>query len=103
MKSIIDGDVKGRCYRCARQGPTERHHIFGAANRKWSEKYGLTVQLCHFCHNEPPKGVHHNRDTDEWLKRVGQTAFEVTEVNETDCTWEEARQRFMQIFGKNYM
>ena len=37
------------CFLCGRNGRgdrLERHHIFGAANRKLSEKYGLTVWLC---------------------------------------------------------
>ena len=30
--------------------------------RDKSEKYGLKVRLCHYCHNEPPDGVHQNKD-----------------------------------------
>jgi hypothetical protein len=47
MKSIIKGDSEDRCYICGRAEWIERHHIFnGTANRKKSEKYGLTVHLC---------------------------------------------------------
>ena len=38
-----------RCFLCGRNDtgdPLERHHIFGGANRKKSEKYGLVVYLC---------------------------------------------------------
>lgn len=66
MKSIIKGDSEDRCYICGRAEWIERHHIFnGTANRKKSEKYGLTVHLCHWCHNEPPRGVHYNQDADK--------------------------------------
>lgn len=30
--------------------------------RTKSEEYGLKVYLCHYCHNEPPNGVHQNRE-----------------------------------------
>ena len=42
------------CWLCGRNGtaePLDKHHIFGGAYRKKSEKYGLTVYLCHgSCH-----------------------------------------------------
>lgn len=50
----------------------ERHHIFNGAYRKKSEKYGLVIDLCHYCHNEPPNGVHYNADNMKKLKRYGQ-------------------------------
>ena len=58
MKSIMQGQK--RCLIC-RSPYVEKHHVFGAANRQNSEKYGLTVWLCHKHHNEPPEGVHFNR------------------------------------------
>ena len=51
------------CYVCG-YPVTEIHHIFGGANRKISDKYGFTVRLCHYHHNEPPDGAHFNRDFD---------------------------------------
>lgn len=89
MKSIITD--KDTCYLCGRRA-TETHHIFGASNRKFSEKYGLKVPLCHWCHNEPPFGVHHNRENDLVLKRVGQTLF----------TKYYPSENFVEIFGRNY-
>jgi hypothetical protein len=75
MKSIIKGDKEDKCYICGRTGWIERHHIFnGTAYRKKSEQYGLTVHLCHRCHNEPPNGVHYNQKLDEIIKQVGQKA-----------------------------
>ena len=38
------------CFLCGRNGaddPLDKHHIFGGAYRKKSERYGLTVYLCH--------------------------------------------------------
>jgi len=55
----------------------ELHHIFGGAERRLSDKYGLVVPLCHWCHNEPPIGAHFNAETAQWLHEVGQRAFEM--------------------------
>lgn len=81
------------CYLCGSVHALERHHIFGGANRKNSDKYGLTVWLCHWCHNEPPNGAHHNIDTDILLKKQAQKAFEI----------KHGHDEFMCIFGKNYL
>lgn len=81
------------CFLCGSTQSLERHHIFGGANRKNSEKYGLVVYLCHWCHNEPPNGVHHNINTNNLLKRYGQKVFENGHSHE----------EFMRIFGKNYL
>ena len=96
MKSIIKGDSEDRCYICGRTEWIERHHIFnGTANRKKSEKYGLTVHLCHWCHNEPPNGVHYNQETDTRLKQIGQKAA----MDEYGWTVDD----FRKVFGKNYL
>ena len=96
MDTIIKGDKKDRCFLCGRTDWIETHHIFnGTANRKKSEKYGLTVHLCHWCHNEPPHGVHYNQDADTRLKQIGQKAA----MNEYGWTVDE----FREVFGKNYL
>lgn len=92
MKSIIQKD-KNECYMCGSQQWLEEHHIFEGANRKLSEKYGLKVYLCHYCHNEPPRGVHFNKDNMLLLKQQGQIAF----MNYYNKTIEE----FRAIFGTN--
>ena len=71
----------------------EYHHIFGGSNRKWSEKYGLTVWLTHDAHNEPPNGVHHCIAANRKLQQDGQRAFE---AHYPDLD-------FMKIFGRNYL
>lgn len=95
-KSIIQDKKSGRCYLCGAQGVLlEEHHVFGGGCRKLSEHYGLKVYLCHFCHNEPPKGVHHNREEREKLQsRVQKTAMAVYGWSEED---------FIKIFGRNFV
>lgn len=72
MKSIIQ-ECTDSCYLCGNRA-TEVHHIFGGALRKKCDKYGLTVHLCHDCHNEPPYGVHHHKPKMDLLHRIGQRA-----------------------------
>lgn len=91
MKSILQNDK--RCYICGSTNWLELHHLFGASNRKKSEKYGLVVYLCHHCHNEPPNGVHHNRKNMDWLKQQGQKTFNQV-YKDLD---------FIKIFGRNYL
>ena len=74
--------------------PVERHHIFGGANRKNSEKYGFVVPLRPDLH---PNGVFAGQSAklvDLRLKTMAQTYFE--EHHGT-------RDEFRSIFGKSYL
>lgn len=85
--------MTGRCYMCGKWATLERHHVFGGSNRKHSEAYGYTVNLCHDCHNEPPDGVHHNAANMLKLHQAWQRIHEQT----------YSREHFMSVFGKNYL
>jgi hypothetical protein len=91
-KSIITEERK--CYICGSQRWIERHHVFFGANHKASDKYGLIVPLCHYCHNEPPSGVHFNKE----LCRVLQSKVQKIAMKYYDWDMEEWRSRF----GRNY-
>jgi hypothetical protein len=80
---------------CGRVGAVERHHIFGGAYKKKSEKYGAMIYLCHFCHNEPPNGVHFNKDNMRTLRKQAQA-----EIMEK-YGWSVSD--FRRVFGKNYL
>lgn len=91
-KSILQNEKE--CYYSHTTYNIEKHHIFyGTANKKLSEKWGCWVYLRHDLHNEPPAGVHHNKDNDLKLKQECQRAFEEKYGHE----------KFMQIFGRNYL
>jgi hypothetical protein len=92
VKSIMQSEKA--CYISGRTDNLEDHHIFGGANRKNSERYGLKVWLNHNWHNEPPDGAHHNAETMDYLHREGQMAFERVHGSRED---------FMRIFGKNFL
>lgn len=91
MDSIIQN--KKECYFCKSQRFLECHHIFGGANRSKSEKYGLKVWLCHYCHNEPPHGVHHNRKYADELYKIGQQTFNEYYPDKD----------FISEFGRNFL
>lgn len=98
MKSIIQDDTES-CFLCGRNGhgdPLEKHHVFGAYNRKWSEKYGLTVHLCgERCHRNGKESAHQNANTAQYLHELAQRkAMEVYNLSEYD---------FRSIFGKSYL
>ncbi|MGN0489425.1 MAG: hypothetical protein ACI4HO_09210 [Ruminococcus sp.] len=83
------------CALCGSRKNIESHHIFGGALRSKSTKYGLIIDLCHSCHNEPPKGAHHNKDTMLKLHQFGQRKV----MSEQNWTVEQ----FVKEFRKNYL
>ncbi len=87
------------CFLCKRNGRgdrLERHHIFGGANRKKSEKYGLVVYLCgNRCHRLGAYCVHQNAEVMDYLHRYGQEKA----MQEQGWTTEQ----FVKEFGKNYL
>ncbi len=93
MKSILQRD-RAWCYLCEKVGAIEEHHIFGGINRRNSEKFGLKVYLCHSCHNEPPNGVHFNKERRLMLQENAQRAAMAY------YNWSE--EEFRVIFGRSY-
>lgn len=97
-RSIIPGADPKTCYLCGRNGngdPLEKHHIFGGANRKYSEQDGLFVWLCGSrCHRDGPLSTHRCRSTAAMLHKIGQRAWEAEKGN---------REEFMKRYGKNYL
>ena len=91
-KSIIQRDGT-RCFICGRMTGLECHHVLGGPNRKWSDKYGLTVMVCSFHHTDPKEGVQYNRKLGDRLKRLAQIAFEARYSHD----------EWMQTFRKNYL
>ena len=89
--SIVQGD-ETRCFICGRMTGLERHHILGGPNRKWSEKYRLTVMLCHD-HHTGKNGAQYDRKVGDSLKRLAQIAFEARYSHD----------EWMNVFRKNYL
>ena len=101
-KSILQDCSKENCYLCELlygdmfKRAAQEHHIFGAANRGKSEKYGLKVRLCYEHHGaKGDKDVHRpdKNDYGKLLKQIAQKKFEAKYDHET----------FMREFGQNYL
>lgn len=93
-ESIIDKNLS-TCFICKTTQNLHIHHIFGAANRKNSTKYGLVVALCARHHNMSNEGVHFNRTLDKKLKAHAQSIA----MEKNNWTVDD----FRKIFGKNYL
>ena len=77
-KSILQSDNE-RCYLCGGfptfYDPLDKHHIFGGALRKKSERHGLTVYLHHNkCHIFGAEAVHVNAENNRALQAEAQKA-----------------------------
>lgn len=95
----VKRELAHECWLCGRNGcgdPLDKHHIFGGANRKKSEQYGLWVYLCHGrCHENGPEAVHRNPETAQKLHEYGQRlAMDEQGWSVEDFRWE---------FGRNYL
>lgn len=97
MKSIIQGD-REHCFICGRNARADywgldEHHVFGGANRRMSEKYGLKVYICHdSCHLN---GVHKDAE----LNRKVQAIVQKRAMQYYGWTIQD----FIRIFRKNYI
>ena len=88
-----------RCALCGANGaadPLDKHHVFGGALRKKSEKYGAVVYLCHHrCHIFGADSAHQSREVRLHLKRQAQARI----MFEQGWTQEE----WLREFGKSYL
>ena len=98
MKSIIQED-RTHCFLCgmnANLEPLDEHHVWGGANRKKSEKYGLKVYLHHGkCHIFGKDSVHQNAEINKAVQAMAQR------IAMRHYGWTE--DEFRKIFGQNYI
>ena len=90
-KSLLSNERE--CYICGSPLNIHKHHVYQAANRKNSEKWGCWVYLCAYHHNMSDHGVHFDRLLDVAIKRRTQAEFERLHGHE----------KFMEVFGKNWL
>jgi hypothetical protein len=91
------------CARCGTANWIEVHHIFSGANRKKSEKYGYLIDLCHYCHNEPPYGAHFSKEYTQQLRAKAQKIFEATQGQAAKERGMTVREWFIKEFGRSYL
>ena len=99
MRMTTAADLPKACFLCGRNGttdPLDAHHIFGGANRKLSERFGLVVHLCHDrCHENGKDAAHRNAATAQALHEYGQRLA----MERNGWSIEE----FRAVFGRNYL
>ena len=81
-----------QCDNCHSSHCIEKHHIFGGANRKISEKYGMVEDLCAECHRGN-NGIHFNKEMMLRYKQKHQRIFEEKYGHEA----------WMELIKKNYL
>lgn len=72
--SVLTDDLE-HCY-ITGSNVIAMHHVFNAANRDRSAKYGFILPLRPDWHNTSNYGVHSNRGLDLKFKRMAQTYYE---------------------------
>lgn len=91
--SVLTDDLE-HCFIC-KSNVVAIHHVFGASNRKKSEKYGFIVPLHPRWHTDSNDAIHKgNRELDLKFKRLAQTYFEEHYGDRTD---------FILEFGKSWL
>jgi hypothetical protein len=90
-QSILQKDKV--CFVTGSHDGLHKHHIFRGSRRQAAEKWGCWVWLRGDWHNMAAYGVHNNPVLDDELKRKAQHRFEELYGHE----------KFMQVFGKNYL
>lgn len=86
----------GTCFLCGKEGWLEEHHVYPAALRSKSERYGLKVGLCgESCHRNGRYAAHRCRATADALKQF----FQVRYMIEQKASVSD----FRAEFGKNYL
>ena len=99
FKIILQDENTNKCYLCGRNSNFDKldvHHVFGASNKKKSEKYGLLVYLHHSeCHIFGKNSVHQNAEVRRKLQAEAQKAA----MQYYGWTVE----KFIDEFGKNYL
>lgn len=90
--SVFTDDMD-RCYFTG-TAPVERHHIWGGANRKNSEKYGFVLPLRPDLHPNGAQAGKNAAEIDLKLKQMAQEYFE---------EHYGTREDFRRIFGKSVL
>lgn len=92
---MLDSILQDRreCYITGATEGLHKHHVYAGSRRKVAEQWGCWVWLRWDWHNGAPYGVHQNPDLDRRLKQECQERFEELYGHE----------KFMEVFGKNYL
>ena len=88
---------KGICFGCGCWFDNlEEHHLYPGARRDNSERYGMKVRLCPWCHRLGRNAVHQCRETRIRLQKLGEKKF-LREHPELGV------EGFIALFDRNYL
>lgn len=89
------------CLICKNRADHTHHLISGGTNgkRHLADEDNLTINLCYICHDT----AHNKVGVMEKYKQIGQLIYEIRQMTMYGCDAEQARQRFMSRYGKNYI
>lgn len=74
---------------------SHKHHVFGGANRKKSERDGLFIYLTPEMHNMSDRGIHYNQTFMDYAHYVGQVSW-IEYYNKT-------KEDFIKEYGRSYL
>lgn len=102
MRSIITQE-DSLCFVCKKAWATETHHVFeGIANRKISDRDGLTIRVCKECHNAIHNG-NRSKALMKALHELGQEKWEAYYGPDLEKEGKDPRKVFMERYGKNWL
>lgn len=93
MESLLSNNKV--CYICGTTFNLHKHHVYGGANRKRSDREGCWCYLCAPHHNMSERGVHFDREANLKLKQECQRKW----MERYDKTIDD----FIEAYGKNYI
>ena len=91
MKSILQSEKE--CYITGAKEGLHLHHIYGASNRKASDKNGFVIWLRSDWHNMSEYGIHFDKEFDLKIKMECQARYEETHT----------RKEFISLIGRSYL
>lgn len=103
MKSIVD--QSDLCFFCGKPKEAEHHLVFGMSLRNIAENDGIKIGICNTHHNmgEITRRIHGNTMAERMSKMIGQLVWEKHEIAEKGITEEEARKKFIERYGRNFI
>lgn len=88
------------CAICGRLKEDTHHLIFGTSDRKLADQDGITIPLCRECHEKM------HRIDSTFSKMIGQLMWErwyLADYGDADGALKEARESFVERYGKSYL
>ena len=102
-KSIISNE--NYCFFCGRNATANHHLIFGTDKRRLADEDGIFVPICDKCHTQGQVigRIHDNPMAEKLSKKYGQSEWEKHYIVTHGMNEVEARAKFIERYGINYL